>query len=135
MEFITWRDDYNLGDDLIDTHHKIFFEMVRDLVDMQENNKKNLDMLDVTKFLTDYIAMHFTAEEALMERINYPQRTEHQGVHKGFTEKVNEVVKQVEDNPESISLEVLLAITQEWFLKHIIAEDFKMKEWIKTASS
>ncbi|MCU7940750.1 MAG: hypothetical protein KZQ68_15820 [gamma proteobacterium symbiont of Bathyaustriella thionipta] len=48
--------------------------------------------------------------------------------------RVNEVVKQIEDNPESLSLEDLLAITQEWFLKHIIAEDFKMKEWIKTSS-
>ncbi len=131
MEFITWREEYNLGDALIDAQHKTFFNLVKDLVNMNQVKGQKLDVKQVVDFLVDYVAMHFQAEEALMSRINYPQLAEHQLVHVSFTKKVNEVVQQVRENPESISLEDLLTITQGWFLDHILEEDIKLKDWVK----
>ena len=131
MEFIKWLEDYNLGNDLIDTHHITFFEMIKDLSNMDRNNENKVDIHQVSQFLSHYIDMHFTAEEALMERLNYPLKAEHHGLHEAFTQKVNEVIKQIDEKPGSISLDDLLSITQEWFLKHILTEDIKMKGLLK----
>ncbi len=101
--------------------------MVKDLSNMDRNNENQPDIHQVSQFLSHYIDMHFTAEEVLMERTNYPLKTEHHDLHETFTQKVNEVIKQINENPDSISLDDLLSIIQEWFLKHILTEDIKMK--------
>lgn len=133
MEFIAWRDAYNLGDNLIDAHHRTFFEMARDLVEMNQTNVQKLDVSEVLQFLTEYIAMHFNAEEQLMENIGYTQLAEHKVVHEAFTQRVVELTQQLQQDPSSITLKDLLSVAQKWFLEHILDEDMKIRDWIKSS--
>lgn len=127
MEFIAWRDTYNLGDILIDTHHRIFFEMVRDLTNTHHDGGQKLDASEVLEFLIEYIAMHFSAEESLMTSIGYPDLAAHKKVHADFTQRVDKINRELQQNPSALTLEELLSLAQSWFLEHILEEDMKIK--------
>jgi len=126
VNFIDWSDDYELGDELIDAHHRVFFEMVRDLVNLDQRGPHRLDVSEVLRFLTSYIAMHFLAEEQLMERLGYTDIQEHRRIHRAFTEQVSRLVRELEEDPAAHGLEELLALSQQWFLEHILQEDMKI---------
>lgn len=72
IEFIEWSDDYCIGNNLLDIHHKLFFEMVRDLSKKVDTEGSDIDPKEIVQFLQDYINMHFSAEEQIMSAINFP---------------------------------------------------------------
>ncbi len=133
MELIEWRDEYNLGDLLIDTHHRIFFEIVRNLANTKQDNGQRHETSEVLQFLFDYIAMHFSAEEQLMESIGYPNLETHQKTHANFTRRIESINEKLLQDPSGFTLEELLGIAQSWFLKHILEEDMKYKKWVPEA--
>ena len=130
MTFVEWKDEYNVGDPLMDTHHRQFFNLVRELDHALKSGKEGVDRKAVLKFLIKYLKMHLQAEERLLENIGYPETKEHRAKHQEFEKKIRELEWSFDNDSDSLDMEELFSLIQNWLLTHILEEDKKYSTYI-----
>ena len=130
MEFVEWSDVYSVGDGLMDAHHRIFFQMVKEF-----SKAPDKDMRDTMKqqiaFLAEYAGMHLAAEETLMREAGYPDIDRHKDLHDAFAHKVHAARDAFSTDQGSVSADAILQTMQEWFLNHIQDEDQKYAPFLR----
>lgn len=130
MEYIEWSDDYCIGNNLLDIHHKLFFEMIRDLSKKMDSNDTDIEAKEIVQFLQDYINMHFDAEEKIMNEIHFPEAKNHQAIHRDFSLSIQRLNKELYNDEVSHILDKILSLTQSWFLHHILHQDKQFSEYL-----
>ncbi len=81
MEFIVWRDEYNINISKMDTQHQNLAGLMNDL---NEAVAQKMEMTALMKKLSDivsYTRKHFDTEEELMRSNDYPDYSEHKQEH------------------------------------------------------
>ncbi|RLA01364.1 MAG: hypothetical protein DRQ47_08170 [Gammaproteobacteria bacterium] len=130
VEFLKWSDDYLIGDIQIDTHHKLFFDMVKDISRFLENDSADVNLAAIVDFLHQYVEMHFRVEEEIMMEIAYPDVDKHKDIHKGFSNQIAQLREQLESQENTPTLDDIFTITQNWFLQHILTEDKQLTKYL-----
>ena len=131
MDIIEWSEKFSVGDRLMDSYHHIFFEMVKEFVmEAEQGTLKDESLRDCIRFLVRYVAMHFRAEERLMEQCGYPGRAEHRILHREFAGEIQEMAARFEVHPESLPAQEVLFKAMLWFARHILGEDMKYKAFL-----
>ncbi len=119
-----WSPDLLINVEEIDNQHKELFQRIGSLRAAIRNGQGRGGLLKTIDFLEEYVNVHFNAEEALMQRYNYPgllsQQTEHSGFLKDF-EDFKEKLRELENEGEFSSF---LAIEIErrlgaWLVNHV----------------
>jgi hemerythrin-like metal-binding protein len=124
MELIVWKDSLNLGFKEIDDQHRKLVAMINKLFDAMSAGKSKEVMQVVFSELSNYIVVHFGAEEKLMKQYGYEEYEYHKQEHAYFIEKLNELKLKFNSGNTSISLDVLNFL-KDWLLKHIMGTDRK----------
>jgi hemerythrin-like metal-binding protein len=114
---VPWTDALKLGDTEIDAQHEELFRRVNLLLDMT-------DTICLTKCVISlfrHTREHFSYEEAVMRRIQYPEILPHLVEH-------NELLTQLNKVAESIANETFVkndwqAFFQTWLISHIEISD------------
>lgn len=130
MEFVEWSDAYSVGDVLMDAHHRIFFQMVKEFSmapakDMRDTLKQQI------AFLAEYADMHLAAEESLMREAGFPDIDKHKALHDAFAHKVHVARDAFANDQGSVSADIILQTMQQWFLNHIQDEDQKYAPYLR----
>ena len=133
MQLIEWKDDYLIGDMLIDAHHRTFFQMTNDIAQSIEKGTTSVSVEDLIDFLKDYVHMHFSAEERLMATVGFPQIEPHVEVHSAFSKQIEEMDPVNSERGASMTLKELLGVMQSWFLHHILHEDMAYRGYLAEA--
>ena len=64
-----WKDDYEIGVELVDKQHKELFKRLGDFIQTvrsdEEKEKKKEEVEKTLNFMGEYVTTHFDAEEAL----------------------------------------------------------------------
>ncbi len=125
--FFKWDEDFNTGNSQIDSQHFALVEMINELLELSVNNAIiELEIInDISSKLSEYVKMHFSTEDALMEKYEIDQRhlSEHRQCHKEF---VSQITNQFSDsiklqNPKNINDIVEYLIR--WLAYHILSTD------------
>ncbi|MFH0728510.1 MAG: bacteriohemerythrin [Pseudomonadota bacterium] len=124
-----WKSEYGIGVDSVDKQHRQLVEMISRLEASSSTDAKNKEMGNALKFLVDYTNQHFSDEEALMIKVNFPEHARHKTLHKNFFQKVMEVLLRVKKG-ESISPPELIDFLSNWLADHILEEDKKIGDFI-----
>ena len=124
-----WKDEYNIGVEIIDEQHKKLAEMIAKLKSVLSSNEKNRQMGETLKFLVDYTNYHFTAEEELLQRVDYPQYSYHKGLHKKFSSKITAVLMKLKKG-EPVEVIDLTDFLTDWLINHILDEDKKIGDFV-----
>ena len=130
MEQFEWNDSFSVGNILMDAHHRIFFEMIKDFSALENKDdhdaiKKRID------FLVEYAAMHLGAEEKLMLAANYPGFDGHKAAHDAFAHKLISIKESFNKDRNSISADDILAIMQDWLISHIVDSDKRYMPYVQ----
>lgn len=133
MEFVEWSDAYSVGDVLMDAHHRIFFQMVREFSKAPETDIHQA-MKQRIAFLAEYVGMHLAAEEALMREAGYPELDSHKAQHDAFSQKVHAARDAFLKDQEAVAADEILQTMQDWFLNHIKSEDQKYAPYLRQRS-
>ncbi len=93
---IEWTPDLSVGIEFIDIQHKELFIRINNLV-LACNEKRGQDIIVETfRFLENYTIEHFGAEEAEMQKHNYPQYSFHKSQHQEFVRDIQSLKKDLE---------------------------------------
>ncbi len=90
MGFIKWNSTYNVHIKKIDNQHKKIISILNHIYDLQQSgNPKAIDK--VLSELEKYARVHFSTEEVLFDKHEYPESIEHKKEHERFIKKIGEV--------------------------------------------
>ncbi len=130
MELIEWNDSFSVGNVLMDAHHRIFFQMIKEFSELPD--KSNCEAIRKRiEFLLEYAAMHLGAEEKLMLMANYPELDGHKAVHDAFVRELLSVKESFDKDPTSITADNILQIMQDWLVTHIMDSDKRYMPYVR----
>ena len=121
-----WDDSFSVANSEIDVQHKILFDLANSLGDdLNQQRIKKIIML-----LYKYTREHFTAEEKMMQRINYPKLKEHKELHEELITKLNTLSAQPFEDDESVY--DFITFVYDWLTHHILNKD---KDYMRFAQN
>jgi hemerythrin-like metal-binding protein len=129
MPYLTWSENYSVGDAEMDSQHKRLFQTLNKLHDAMLTPRSGEACDQVIQFLLEYAQSHFSAEEALMLRIGYPAYSVHKAAHDQFAGKVKAMQARAV-NGEQLARE-LFDFLNDWLLRHILVMDKKYTAYIR----
>lgn len=125
---ISWDDNLKTGIDNIDEQHRLLFETIKKL-DEFKNFKKNF--YEVLYGLQSYLSEHFSEEEQLMEKIDYPEYSAHKASHNMFTDNCKSILDgESSDEDFSNVATNLVAFAESWLNNHYKDDDVKLASYI-----
>lgn len=123
-----WNNSFALGIEEIDAQHKKIFERLLAI----ENAVTKRDPWHILRFQLDelaaYMKFHLAVEEAMLEIIRYPGRSEHRESHARILEQVAELESALKEDSKA---EDLVRFFEGWFLKHVLAADRRYAEYVE----
>ncbi|MDR1957024.1 MAG: bacteriohemerythrin [Treponema sp.] len=131
--FVVWEDRYSVGMPSLDDQHKELFALTNKLYEACRGGEEvaREHFKEVIRGTVEYVQFHFTSEERLMERINFPGLAEHKQEHLAFVKQVLEEVKNFESG-KSFVPNTFVRFLRDWVLTHIAMTDIKYADYIKT---
>jgi len=129
---ISWSEDYELGNDFVDSQHKRLFELVNNIGNYCNEGRDINTLSETLDFLLQYTVQHFSDEEALQLKYNFPEYEYHKKLHEEFEATVIEKVTEFKTKGSTRDLKNTVndfVIT--WLVNHILKEDMKIGAYIK----
>ena len=121
-----WDKSLEIGNDEIDSQHKEIFKRVNKLLSAMADGSGKETIGKLIAFLTEYVASHFSAEEALMRKHCYTDYLPHQMQHNLLTTDVLRIKQEFEG--QGASSDLVIQIQKKvcnWLKSHISTEDKK----------
>lgn len=130
---LEWTKQYEIGIELIDQEHKLIIENYNQLYLAIYENKGKDYYGKVLEFLMEYVLIHFQHEEAIQEKMGYPNLNEHKKLHEAFRKQVNLLYSNYkEQNVSQKDLIIVCLFVKKWLLEHILIEDKKIGDFSLT---
>lgn len=124
-----FTEEYRTGIEMVDEEHKRLFEIIRetnDLIYAELLHDKYDGIMQLLDELREYTIVHFSDEEAYMERIGYEGLAAQKKAHQAFVDKLTEInLEEVDDNQQAY-LEELIQFLLGWLINHIKQVDKKI---------
>ena len=123
MNMLNFNDDMKVNIKHIDEQHKTLVNTFNKLADAMKT-KSGSDILgDILDELHKYANYHFSTEEELFKKYNYPDAAEHIDEHMYYTDKANKFIRNFKENKKlGLSVDVFNFMT-DWIVKHIKKTD------------
>lgn len=117
---IEWRQGFRVHIGQVDDEHEHLFKLIKAL---------HLDTVDQTiNELLEYIVVHFSNEQALMEKCGYPELERHIMLHEDFSGRVADFLDSSETwNEERV--QSLRRFLNKWLVGHILTHDLRFGKW------
>jgi hemerythrin len=124
MKFEKWQWDEILvtGNSAVDFQHNMLFEIVNKLISEYNSENTQKEAIENTLYeLIKYVAYHFTEEEAVMKKNNFPDLKFHQDQHYEFESKILNFGIRFK-NGEDVTSDLLVYMNK-WLVQHILVLD------------
>ncbi len=135
MALIEWSEKFSVGNKQIDEQHQKWIGIYNTAHEKMMSTDINLFRSvgeDALQEMKSYGEYHFSFEEKFMESIGYEGLDFHKQLHKGFMEKIDKIIRDINSGTHILNSEIIKTI-ENWLLHHILIEDQKIKPFIKTA--
>lgn len=117
---IEWRQGFKVQIDQVDNEHEHLFALIKAL---------NLASVENTvEELLDYVVVHFSNEQALMEKSGYPAFEQHMRLHEDFASRVAEFLGDGSAWSEE-RVQELRRFLNKWLVGHILTHDLRFGKW------
>jgi len=129
-EFISWDNRYSIGIKIVDDQHKHLISLTNTLHNACRSHGHSHEVTkqqfrEAIQSAVNYVQVHFSTEEKLMERTNYPGLSAHVIEHKKFIQKVLENIKAFEEGKTFVP-NAFVRFLKDWILEHIAIQDRQM---------
>lgn len=122
MKWIEFSDDMKLGVPAMDAQHSKLVDLINDLMAADAEGHDSEKIAEILEQLSDYIVVHFRAEEKLLETVDFPDLVGHKKRHVEFIQRVEGLKRDFEAGEVAVGVELLVFLTG-WLTDHIKGED------------
>ena len=127
---VHWLESYSLGVAELDEHHQYFFCLLNILQDAIGEDKSESVVEMVLNELLEFARYHFTTEEELMRKANYPGLAKHSGEHAIVADRLAKLKKSFQPGEKDNGF-ALLDLVRSWLVKHFEQADKDYSEYLK----
>ena len=125
---LVWKEEYNIGVEIIDTEHQRLFKIINKLftVDEEDEEKKSRWACNQgIKYFKSHAIKHFEDEERYMESVDYAGRGRHRSIHENFRNNIlpalEEELRKTDFSQEA--MDHFLGVCTGWLIGHTLTED------------
>ena len=119
-----WNDSYRIGDERIDAQHQNLFELANAMLAASSQPELRLCAMK----LYQHVRSHFADEEALMQKVGFPQYREHVESHNRVLQGLSAISQDIGTN--TVDPAIISAFLQGWGLRHIPQEDALIARYV-----
>ncbi|AET70337.1 hemerythrin-like metal-binding domain-containing protein [Desulfosporosinus orientis DSM 765] len=123
---LEWKQEYEIGVELIDKQHQHLLEIGNSIYDLLENYllaDKYDKIVEIINELREYTKYHFKTEEGYMLKIKYPKYFDQKNEHDDFIAKIDEInLNDVDENQDKYIRDLLMFVFN-WTIEHILKKD------------
>ncbi len=127
-----WDSSYNTGIDFIDEQHMYFFNVVKRLETVVNQNICREQVADIFFSLVHYVEHFRLREEIYYKDLKMKKLVEHKKSHQAFVTGIVRFKDEFTGGEEKVCNN-LLAFLTEWFFAHIIGTDHEVIEELRKA--
>ncbi|WP_270565382.1 bacteriohemerythrin [Clostridium beijerinckii] len=98
---LNWDNNLATGIVNIDNQHKELFNRINKLLTAMKEGKGKDEVIGTLNFLEDYVIKHFTEEEEIQKKNNYPKYSIQHKQHEEFKDELKELRRTFETNGTS----------------------------------
>lgn len=117
-----WKPEYSVHIPEIDAQHQRLFALAAELHAAMADGKGKAVLDQSLARLVDYTKVHFTAEEQLMRRYQYPETVAHKAQHDQLTSQVVDLQKRFLGGEKTLTIS-LMVFLKNWLEHHIAGSD------------
>lgn len=129
LKKIIWNNDYCIGISEIDSQHCKIIDQINYLIDNMNSEDKDYLNSEIIRNLYKYSKEHFTTEEELLRKLNYPgldnQIKEHSEFKLKTVKSAIKVLKGHKNVPEET-----IQFLKDWWTNHILKVDMEYKDFV-----
>lgn len=126
---IQWRDQFSIGNDLIDADHQYLIEIINK-AEASLHAHNATELTGVFNELANYGKLHFEREELLARAVAYPKAEQLHLSHEALALSLGKFRESVGEAWTPEAIEKFTAFLRDWLIQHVIKEDLPMKPWI-----
>ncbi len=130
MPLIDWIPSYNIGIPEIDTDNQQLVGMINLLHDSISKKDNHEIVNHVIYQLVQNYQDHCTLTLQVLQNIQYTNLTQQQESHKKFGRVISGYLHRLKKD-EKVSIMELIGFLRNWFDKHVLLEDQKIKAFLK----
>ncbi len=124
-----WEKKLLVGIKQFDDQHKELIRIISELRSSKNSGESKIYLKSLLFELISYTKYHFTAEERMMEKHNYPYFKDHKLEHEKLTEQVENFLEQYSTGKSSLDEEVF-EFLKKWLFDHILVTDKNMGDYL-----
>lgn len=131
-----WQESYKIGVEEVDKQHKELFKRLNEFIQTVRSNESNQEekkqkVKNTLEFMGDYVDEHFSDEEELQKKYNYPHYEKHHEIHEKFKAEIREFAEEFSENEydEDFAMEFSGRLLT-WLINHVADTDQKIGEHI-----
>lgn len=134
MAFLNWDEKFSVMIQEFDEHHKqlidLLNEVYQNVFECENIDDERKLTQETLNNLLEYIKYHFTAEEAFMIKLGYPEYKEHKGKHDYYINEIDKILTEHKKGGVALSFSVF-KILQDWITIHILVEDKQYSQFFQ----
>ncbi|MEW8505861.1 MAG: bacteriohemerythrin [Candidatus Thiodiazotropha sp.] len=124
--FLTWRDDWYLGIDGIDSQHLRLVELVNQIAESlvvdDSGSADETRPMQLIRQLQVETRLHFRSEEAFMRECDYPEYENHYREHAMLQAELKVLIREIDDGKRKFDIDTLTSL-KHWLINHVIDSD------------
>ena len=124
-----WKPAYSVKIARMDEDHQKLFALMMEMYTALNKTRGNDEAKRVLGELKEYTLTHFSREEELMKKHNYPDFESHLAQHEAIKKKINEFEGEFDSSSTEVSKDVLRYL-QDWLVNHIQGTDKQYSEFL-----
>ena len=122
MPYLSWKDEYSVGEPLMDSQHQKWISYINELMRAIEEQRNRDEQEEILENLVIYTRYHFASEERMMNRLGFEGLAEHREVHERMARRVRDMQADVLAGRQVLDCD-LLTLMQDWLVEHIMGDD------------
>ena len=120
VSIVSWNESLSTGIEMIDDQHKQLIALTNQLFHActRGGDKREAVFKEVMSRMVEYVRIHFTTEQDLIQKIKYPNYAEHKSEHDNLIMRILESSRVYNDGNKNVPNDFVKSL-KDWIFSHI----------------
>jgi hemerythrin len=133
MSSIAWSEAFSVGNPLLDSDHRIIFDLLTQLYDATDTGQSRDVVGAILSALAEYAEHHFRREEGMMAASGFPDLEGHKAEHRHLSADIGAICDRYREGQKGVLSEDVVELLKKWLTQHIQVTDKSYRPWVERA--